>query len=140
MSDYSRDLRPAKWGSGLSLHSSNPGPRLSALGQKRPFLLRGLRAAKALNVRLGCFLMWINDADCDAVLGSYAASAMARLFSFLHHLRPPNGCPFSFLANLFRCNSGALIAVTREREHTTLRQPSLEIWTAFDPRGRSPHA
>ena len=55
MSDYSRDLRPAKWGSGLSLHSSNPGPRMSALGQKRPFLLRGLRAAKALNVRLGCF-------------------------------------------------------------------------------------
>src|SRR6516164_1223866 len=33
--DYSRDLRPAKWGSGLSLHSSNLEPRMSALGQKQ---------------------------------------------------------------------------------------------------------
>jgi hypothetical protein len=28
-------MRPAKWGSGLSLHSSNPEPLMSALGQKQ---------------------------------------------------------------------------------------------------------
>ena len=33
--DYIRDLRPAKWGSGIKLHSSNPDPLMSALGQKR---------------------------------------------------------------------------------------------------------
>jgi hypothetical protein len=33
--DYSRDLRPTKWGSGVSLHGSNPDPLMSALGQKR---------------------------------------------------------------------------------------------------------
>ena len=35
MPDYIRDLRPAKWGSGVSLHSSNPGPLMSALGQNQ---------------------------------------------------------------------------------------------------------
>src|SRR6516164_6539968 len=35
--DYSRDLRPAKWGSGIKLHSSNSEPPMSALGQKRTF-------------------------------------------------------------------------------------------------------
>jgi hypothetical protein len=30
--DYSRDLRPAEWGSGISLHGSNPEPPMSALG------------------------------------------------------------------------------------------------------------
>jgi hypothetical protein len=35
ISDYSRDLRPAKWGSGVSLHGSKPEPLMSALGQKR---------------------------------------------------------------------------------------------------------
>jgi len=35
--DYTSLLRPAKWGSGIRLHSSNPGPRTSALGQKRTF-------------------------------------------------------------------------------------------------------
>src|SRR5262249_16973948 len=30
--DYSRDLRPAKWGSGASLHGSNPELLMSALG------------------------------------------------------------------------------------------------------------
>jgi hypothetical protein len=34
-SNYSRDLRLAKWGSGLSLRSSNPEPLMSALGQKQ---------------------------------------------------------------------------------------------------------
>jgi len=29
--DYSRDLRPAKWGSGITLHGSNPEPLMSAL-------------------------------------------------------------------------------------------------------------
>jgi len=33
--DYSRDLRPAKWGSGIKLHSSNSEPPMSALGQKQ---------------------------------------------------------------------------------------------------------
>ena len=34
-SDYSRDLRPAKWGSGIRLHSSNREAPMSALGQKQ---------------------------------------------------------------------------------------------------------
>jgi hypothetical protein len=33
--DCSRDLRPAKRGSGVSLHSSNPEPLMSALGHKQ---------------------------------------------------------------------------------------------------------
>jgi hypothetical protein len=35
MTDYIRDLRPAKWGSGVSLRSGNLKPLMSALGQKR---------------------------------------------------------------------------------------------------------
>jgi hypothetical protein len=35
MVDYIRDLRLAKWGSGVSLHGGNPEPPMSALGQKR---------------------------------------------------------------------------------------------------------
>src|SRR5438477_5758534 len=34
--DYSRDLRPAEWDSGIRLHSSNPEPLMSALGHSRP--------------------------------------------------------------------------------------------------------
>jgi hypothetical protein len=44
--DYSRDLRLTKWGSGLSLHGSNPEPLMSALGQKQTF--RRVRAMSAL--------------------------------------------------------------------------------------------
>ena len=33
--DYSRDLRQAKWGSGVSLHGSNPELSMSALGQEQ---------------------------------------------------------------------------------------------------------
>jgi len=44
--DYSRDLRPAKWGSGITLHSNNLVPPMSALGQKRTF--RNVRAMSAL--------------------------------------------------------------------------------------------
>jgi hypothetical protein len=33
--DYSRDWGLAKWGSGVSLHGSNPEPLMTALGQKR---------------------------------------------------------------------------------------------------------
>ena len=33
--DYSRDLRSVEWGSGVSLHGSNPEPLMSALGHKR---------------------------------------------------------------------------------------------------------
>src|SRR6516225_6314891 len=35
--DYSRDLRPAKWGSGIKLHSSNSELPMSALGHKQTF-------------------------------------------------------------------------------------------------------
>ena len=35
MTDYIRDLRPAKWGSGVSLRGSNSEPLMSALGHKR---------------------------------------------------------------------------------------------------------
>jgi len=35
MTDYSRDLLLAKWGSGVSLRGSNLEPPMSALGQKR---------------------------------------------------------------------------------------------------------
>jgi hypothetical protein len=38
--DYSRDLRPAEWGSGVSLRSSNPKPLMSALGQKRTYAVQ----------------------------------------------------------------------------------------------------
>src|SRR5262249_44105409 len=47
VSDYSRDLRPAEWGSGVSLRSSNPKPLMSALGQKRTW--RRLRTMSALH-------------------------------------------------------------------------------------------
>jgi hypothetical protein len=36
--DYSRDLRQAKWGSEVSLHGSNPEPFMSALGQKQTLI------------------------------------------------------------------------------------------------------
>ena len=35
MTDYSRDLRPAKWGLVIKLHSSNSELPMSALGQKQ---------------------------------------------------------------------------------------------------------
>ena len=44
--DYSRDSGLAKWGSGVSLHGSNPEPFMSALGQKQTSRL--LRAMSAL--------------------------------------------------------------------------------------------
>src|SRR5262249_22026173 len=44
--DYSRDLRLTKWGSGVSLHSNNPNPPMSALGQKQT--LRYVRRMSAL--------------------------------------------------------------------------------------------
>ena len=37
MADYIRDLLPTKWGSGVSLHGSNPEQTMSALGQERTF-------------------------------------------------------------------------------------------------------
>src|SRR5262245_27667394 len=37
LDDYSRDLRLAKWGSGVSLHGSKPEPLMSALGHNRTF-------------------------------------------------------------------------------------------------------
>ena len=44
--DYSRDPELAKWGSGVSLHGSNPKPLMSALGQKQTSAL--VRAMSAL--------------------------------------------------------------------------------------------
>ena len=35
MTDYIRDLRPAKWGLTVILRSNNPHERMSALGQKQ---------------------------------------------------------------------------------------------------------
>jgi len=35
LGDYTRDLRPTEWGSGVSLQGSNPELRISAMGQKR---------------------------------------------------------------------------------------------------------
>src|SRR5580692_4134636 len=40
--EYSRDLRPAKWGSEVQLHCGNLGPAMSLMGQKRP--IGGVRA------------------------------------------------------------------------------------------------
>ena len=48
--NYSRDLRPAEWGSGVSLHGSNPEPPMSALGQKQtsqPFRVMSALPPKA---------------------------------------------------------------------------------------------
>jgi hypothetical protein len=44
--DYSRDFRPAKWGSGVSLHGNNFEAPMSAFGQKRTFT--NLRPTSAL--------------------------------------------------------------------------------------------
>jgi hypothetical protein len=46
MHDYSRDLRLAKWGSGVKLHGNNLELSMSALGQKRT--LKRLRPMFAL--------------------------------------------------------------------------------------------
>src|SRR5262249_35297240 len=43
--DYIRDLPPAKWGSGVSLHGSNSEPLMSALGQKQTFGSRNTMSA-----------------------------------------------------------------------------------------------
>src|SRR6516162_4727195 len=44
--NYSSDFLPAEWGSGVSLHGSNPDPLMSALGQKRT--VECVRAMSAL--------------------------------------------------------------------------------------------
>jgi hypothetical protein len=44
-SNYSRDLRQAKLGSGIILHGSNPEPLMSALGQKQTSRHIGLMSA-----------------------------------------------------------------------------------------------
>ena len=43
--NYSRVSRPAKWGPEVSLHSSNPDPLMSALGQKQTFVEARLMSA-----------------------------------------------------------------------------------------------
>ena len=40
VADYTRDLRPAKWGSEVRLRGSNPDPLMSALGHKQTFALQ----------------------------------------------------------------------------------------------------
>jgi len=41
MTDYIRDLRPAKWGSGVSLHGSNFEPLVSSLKKQKRILPAG---------------------------------------------------------------------------------------------------
>jgi hypothetical protein len=62
--NYSRDLRPVKWGSGVSLHGSNPDPLMSALGQKQT--LQHVRTMSALPPKA--------DIGTDTVLRGDAAS------------------------------------------------------------------
>ena len=45
MVDYIRDLRPAKWGSGVRLHGNNFEAPMSALGQKRTLTRVGRMSA-----------------------------------------------------------------------------------------------
>ena len=45
MVDYIRDLRLAKWGSGVSLHGSNPEPLMSALGHKQTCAMQNVMSA-----------------------------------------------------------------------------------------------
>src|SRR5262249_26793405 len=52
--DYSRDLRSAKWGSGVSLRSSNPKPLMSALGQKQTLKRLHPMSASPPNADIGC--------------------------------------------------------------------------------------
>ena len=49
--DYSRVLRPAEWGFSTMLHSDNPEPPMSALGQKRTFLVAPAVLLEASNYR-----------------------------------------------------------------------------------------
>jgi hypothetical protein len=43
--DYSRDLRPAEWGSVISLHGSNPESLMSALGHKQTWRFQFVMSA-----------------------------------------------------------------------------------------------
>jgi hypothetical protein len=43
--NYSRDLRLAKWGLGVSLHSSNPEALMSALGHKQTWRFQFVMSA-----------------------------------------------------------------------------------------------
>jgi hypothetical protein len=93
--NYSRDLRPAEWGSGISLHGSNPGPPMSALGG--PDISHG-----APNVRyLPESVHWESAAGCPlcATSGHFA---LRRLFDHLvgeqlHRIRDGKAERFSRL-------------------------------------------
>jgi hypothetical protein len=57
MTDYIRDLRLAKWGSGAGLHGGNPGSLMSVLGQKQTLHWSNLMSAlppKADMVQRSC--------------------------------------------------------------------------------------
>jgi hypothetical protein len=43
--DYSRDLRPAEWGSVISLHGSNPESLMSAMGHKQTWRFQFVMSA-----------------------------------------------------------------------------------------------
>jgi hypothetical protein len=67
--DCSRDLRPAKWGLMVKLHSSNPEPLMSALGQKQTFKRVRLMSAippKADIAERRCHVRFVPKADSCA--------------------------------------------------------------------------
>src|SRR5262249_34049012 len=71
--DYSRDLRPAKWGSGVSLHSSNHKPDMSALGQKQTSqYLQPMSALPPIADmdQSGCDVRFVPKADIRAPLAN----------------------------------------------------------------------
>ena len=82
---YSRDLRPAKRGLGLSLRSSNPKPLMSALGRKRTF--SGVQRMSALPPK----------ADIDGLRGPLAERFRQKLCRIPSIVRL---MPFSSLVGL----------------------------------------
>src|SRR6516225_8704473 len=82
LADYIRDLRPAKWGSGLSLRSSNPEPLMSALGQKRTLqciLVMSALPPKADMDQYGRDVRFVPKADiCSAAIRTVTRSPCRR--------------------------------------------------------------
>ena len=86
MADYSKNLRPAEWGSQIKLHGNNLVPSMSALGQKRT--LGDLRLMSALpprsrNVRfvpeadiMHCSKQQPHSISSSAFVSSAAGSSM----------------------------------------------------------------
>src|SRR6516164_6180461 len=84
--DYSRDLRPAEWGSEVRLHGSNFEPPMSALGQKRTSEQIGVMSAlppKADIDRVCRDVRLVPKADIQAAFGYYCW--WARVLKFVEH-------------------------------------------------------